>query len=233
MRQCTWCGHKGWFLSLSRDRLCQKCETTVWSRIVGAMRALNETLAGLKQSRDIEMRLQRSQDAIRNLRELVPFFEKGLVTLKPSPQEWVARIYVTERAFVREHIERMLNAVGEEDETANGEFVPRVTQLNRVIETIEKYRVHLGEGNATLLRKQVEHQLSRFLLASAEKDKSKGNRERALDQYIEALDMMRTDLGEDADQQQRIENIKDRIRDLGGRVPKRWDEAERLDRMVD
>ncbi|MEZ4702328.1 MAG: hypothetical protein R2834_18495 [Rhodothermales bacterium] len=187
----------------------------------------------MRRSRDVDVRLARSQEAIRNLRELVPYFEKGLLSLKPSPQEWVARIYVTERKFVREYIEGLLRSVGADAGDGISDKPPKVEQLNRIIEAIEKYRVQLGEANAMLLRKRVEHNLSGFLLESAERDTSKGNRERALDQYIEALDMMRTDIGDDPDQKNRIENIKTRIRDLGGKVPKRWEEAERLDRLVD
>jgi hypothetical protein len=226
MRQCTWCGNKGWFLSLSREGLCQKCDGTVKVRIVTSMRALNEHLAAMRRSRDLDVRLTRSQDAIRHLRELIPFYEKGLLSLNPSPQEWVARMYVTERKFAQEYIEGMLKAVGTDAGDPGSDRPPKVEQLNRVIEAIETYRVQLGEANAQMLRQRVEQSLSGFLLESAEKDSTKGHRERALDQYIEALDMMRADKDLHADQRKRIESIKTRIRDLGGHVPKRWEEVE-------
>ncbi len=180
----------------------------------------------MRRSRDLDVRLARSQDAIRHLRELVPFYEKGLLSLKPSPQEWVARMYVTERTFAREYVEGLLNAVGTDAYENGGDRPPKVEQLNRVIEAIETYRVQLGEVNALMLRQKVEQSLSGFLLESAEKDSTKGQRERALDQYIEALDMMRSDKAQNADQQRRIESIKTRIRDLGGHVPKRWEEVK-------
>lgn len=190
------------------------------------MRALNEDLAVMRRSRDLDVRLARGQDAIRHLRELVPFYEKGLLSLKPSPQEWVARMYVTERTFAREYVEGLLNAVGTDAYENGGDRPPKVEQLNRVIEAIETYRVQLGEVNALMLRQKVEQSLSGFLLESAEKDSTKGQRERALDQYIEALDMMRSDKAQNADQQRRIDSIKTRIRDLGGHVPKRWEEVK-------
>ena len=69
--------------------------------------------------------------------------------------------------------------------------------------------------------KRIERLRGQKRAEEASKSSDYGNRQRALDQYIEALDMLKADdSGSEADTA-RIEDIKERIRELGGDVAER------------
>jgi hypothetical protein len=225
MRKCKWCGKSGWFLNISKEGLCQKCDPEVKARIMYASRIMNESLVMMRRAKNIETQLSRGQLAIEQLQEIIPYHNKGLVILRPSPQEMVARIHHQGRSIVNRHIEHLYKSALQEIQQTD-DPATRVRLLDIVLAEIEKYDVQLGQSNTQNWRKKVESDKASLLVEKAEKDIGKGRR-LAIDQYIEALDMLRTDDSTDPHNKRRIDKIKKRIRDLGGEVPQRWEASDK------
>ena len=230
MRECKWCGKSGWFLTVSRKGLCQKCEAEVRVRVTDTTRMLNESLMLLRRAGDVDSRIEKGDQSILALQELLPFYDKGLVALKPSPQEWVARIFHQQRRIVDQHIKNLLqDVIAAENKASNKES--RVQRLNHVLEVVDQYQARLGEAKTVDWKKRIEAYMGTILLKKAETDIEEGRREHAIDQYLEALDILRADDTGDPEKKHRIEQIKSRIRALGGEVPSKWETSQGGDGM--
>lgn len=224
VRKCKWCGNSGWLLKISKESLCQKCETEVKMRVLHATRVLNENLNLMRRAKEIDTRLAKGQMAIKQLQELVPYYQKGLVKLDPSPQELVARIYMAERNITNEHIESLFKVAAAQAKKASSSAA-RGQYLTELVEAVDKYKAQLGKSNEMRWRKRLEADRGKLLVENAGKDAGSGKRDMAIDQYIEALDMLRADDNGDPANKNRIEQIKKRINDLGGKVPDNWEKA--------
>lgn len=193
-------------------------------RVLHATRVLNENLNLMRRAKEIDTRLAKGQLAIKQLQDLIPYYEKGLVNLKPSPQELVARIYMAERNITHQHIEGLFSVAAAQvkkapSTDAKGQY------LTQLVEAIDKYKSQLGKTNEIRWRKRLEKDRGKLLVERAKNDEGVGRRDKAIDQYIEALDMLRADDNGDPGHQNRIEQIKKRIRELGGKVPDSWENA--------
>ena len=78
--------------------------------VLHATRMLNENLNLMRRAKEIDTRLAKGQQAVKQLRELMPYYEKGLVNLDPAPQELVARIYMAERNITHQYIDQLFNS---------------------------------------------------------------------------------------------------------------------------
>ena len=215
MRKCKWCGKSGWFLSLSKEGFCQSCESNVRTEIVQATQSLNESLTLMRRSKDVDLRLNKSQVAIQKLRELVPFYERGLVSLRPSPQEWVAHIYQAVREIVNKHVSNSLESATKQARLLR-EPTEKVKLLTEVLDVVTKYEIQLGKVNTLRWKKRIESEIG-YLLNSNEVERGESkDTERTLSHYHETLAILQADFNGDPDQAHQIEKIKKLIKDLGG-----------------
>ncbi len=141
----------------------------------------------------------------------------------------VARIHHDERLIVRKHIEDQYKAAILKVRQVRDPAV-RVSYLDQVLSEIGKYHEQLGQALAMKWQKKVETDKASLLVQKAEKDVAKRPRA-AIDQYIEALDMLRVGESGNTEHQHKIEEIKKRIRDLGGEVPLRWESSGKKNGM--
>lgn len=193
-------------------------------RVLHATRVLNENLNLMRRAKEIDTRLSKGQLAIKQLQELVPYYQKGLVKLNPSPQELVARIYMAERDITNEHIESLFKIAATQAKKASS-TAAKGQYLTELVEAVDKYKGQLGKTYEIRWRKRLEKDRGKLLVENAGKDAGSGKRDMAIDQYIEALDMLRADDNGDPANKNRIEQIKKRISDLGGKVPDNWEKV--------
>lgn len=218
MRTCQWCSKSGWFLKLTKDGLCPTCEADVKSRIIHATQVLNESMRLLKKSKDLDLRLSKSKVAIEKLRDLLPYFQKGLVRLKPSPQEWVMRIHSEQRKIVNQHIGTLMN-----DSIKRAQQSTNAAQRSAVFEVVQdgihKYSEYLGKANAKRWQSKIEVEQGYLVKDLENSAKKKSERDIALDQYRETLAMMRAEFAGSREQVLEIRRIEKLITDLGGQLP--------------
>ena len=197
-------------------------------RILHATRALNENLSLMRHAKEIDTRLAKGQLAIKQLQDLIPYYERGLVQLKPSPQELVIRIHNAERNITHQYIDQLFRSAAEQAKKATSTSV-RNQFLQQVFEAVEKYKTQLGKTNEMRWRKRLEKNRGNLLVESAGKDAGKGRRKLAIDQYIEALGMLRADDTGDPEHKKRIEQVKKHIRELGGKIPESWKKTKPIE----
>ena len=216
MRTCKWCGKSGWFLSLSKDGFCQSCESTVKSNVIQATQILNQSLALMKRGKGLDFRLSKAALAIEKLRELLPFYNKKLLRLSPSPQEWVAHIHSEQRKMVVQHVSTLFNQAKKEA-LRTVDATQRTNAFESVLAALSKYEGHLGKANTQQWQSRVESELEHLTrdVENAEK-KEKG---RAMNQYLETLDILRSEYTGEREQALEIQRVEKLIRDLGGKVP--------------
>ena len=218
MRTCKWCGKSGWFLSLSKDGYCQSCEADVKSNIIHATQVLNECMRLMKRAKDLDLRLAKAKLAIEKLRELLPYYQKGLVQLKPSPQEWVTRIHSEERKMANQHVAALLSdAIKRAQQSSHAN--QRTGVFDIVEEHIQKYKEHLGKVNIARWLSKIESEKAYLVKDLENASKKKSEREVALDQYKETLAMMKAEFAGSREQVNEIRRIEKLITGLGGQLP--------------
>ncbi len=194
------------------------------------MQVLNESIVQMRQSKNLDQRLASSQLAVQKIRELVPFHEKGLVTLTPTPQEWFLHIHRAERNMVNAYIEKIFEEALVVEPTLDNSG-RQITLMNQVALAIEKYEAHLGKSLTLLWKRKIDAQLAAEAAspvdaavdaavdASDEQSARQKEKDRAIDQYLEALDILRSDGTANPEYENQVKTIEKRIRDLGGTMP--------------
>lgn len=188
------------------------------SNIIHATQVLNECLRLMKKAKDLDLRLSKAKLAIQKLRELLPYYEKGLVRLKPSPQEWVTRIHSEERKITNQHVNVLLKeAIRHAKQAPNAS--QRSIAFQKVEEAVSKYGDHLGRANKARWQSRIESETG-FLLKDLESaGKRTTERDVALAQYIETLTMLRSEFTGSPDEIKELKRIEKLITDLGGQLP--------------
>ena len=177
----------------------------------------------MKQAGDLDQRLAKGQTAIEKLRELVPFYEKGLVKLNPSPQEWVAHIYGAIRDMTNKHISTLLETAIREAQRVRSP-VEKSKRLTSVLDSIIQYEVHLGKTNVARWRRRVESEMG-YLIAESDRAAER-DAKRTIGQYVEMLDILQAEDQGDPEVLVQIEKYKKLITDLGGELPPAKDPAD-------
>lgn len=218
MRKCTWCGKSGWFLSVSQDGFCQSCKSTVKNNIIQATQVLNQSLSLMKRAKELDFRLSKAEQAIEKLRELLPYYEKKLLRLNPSPQEWVAHIHSEMRKMVTAHVLALFEtAIREAQQTLNAS--QRAQVFDKVSEAINMYEGHLSKANARQWRERVATEKELLINHIETISNKKGGKDRALGQYLETLAMLRAEYRGEPDQAREIKRVEQLIIKMGGEVP--------------
>lgn len=186
---------------------------------------LNENLNLMRYAKGIDEKLARGKNAIAQLQRLIPYYEKGLVRLNPAPQELALRIHMARRNIVDQYMQQLYSMAEQKVEEAGQQEKSQSHQLSQVYDALERYKEQMGKQNEIRWRKKLESGKSVLLVKDAQKDEKKGQSQNAIDHYLEALDMLRADDTGAPEQQTKIDEVKRRIRDLGGTIPESWEDS--------
>ncbi|MBT6994786.1 MAG: hypothetical protein HN952_07540 [Candidatus Cloacimonetes bacterium] len=89
MPKCKFCGKKGFFLSLSSNDLCNKCNPIVVSKITGSARIIQDCLNLVDDSKKLDVRLGRRKLLLEHAEILLEFENKNINTIEPLPSELI------------------------------------------------------------------------------------------------------------------------------------------------
>ena len=188
------------------------------SNVIHATQVLNECLRLMKRAKDLDMRLAKAKVAIEKLRELLPYYQKGLVRLNPSPQEWVTRIHSEERKMANQHVGSLMkDAIRRAQQATNADH--RAAVFEPVEEAIQKYSDHLGKANKVRWLSRIETEMGYLIKDLENAALKKSERDVALDQYKETLAMIKSEFSGTREQVMEIKRIEKLIKDLGGGLP--------------
>ncbi len=234
MGKCKWCGKTGLFLKVSSNGLCNNCEGPVALDIQQRARIAGESLKLVQESKNLEIRLSRLKEMLKHLYVLTKYEEKGIPTIDPLPSVIYKEFYYKNDQIVIEHIETEVEKARKKNETA-ATVKTKKGNIIKVIQKIEDYREKMDKSeklNGIINKLKTEaHDIEvAGYLEEADKAAFKGKKPKALDNYYEALYLLRTDDIDDEKQEKQIKEIEKKIVALGGKIPEKI--VDRVDESI-
>lgn len=220
MSVCKWCRRSGWFLSVTSDGLCKKCEPAVVLAVQSRHRIINDSTKIIDESKNVSTRVKRCDLVLDLLGELVKYEERGIPTIQPPPGAFIRKVQVTRDEVISEGLESEVEKAKAKADLASG-TKSKIGHLSKALLKIQEYEGQIGTPKLLDdLRKSVallihQTQLNGFL-DEARKAEFKGQRKKALDQFQEALYFLKTDDIDDSLQGAHIAEIEAKIAELGG-----------------
>lgn len=218
MAQCKMCGQKGFFLVVSANGLCNSCEPIVVMDVEQRGRIINDCVELVTESKNMKTRLSRCDLLVEHAQALLEYEQKGIPTISPPPSE-----LLTEYTPMRNQI--VLEGVTAEVEKALAKAeiaATSRTSINEANKALLKIRDGKQELHDQTKLDQLEARVRRFLhqtqlnayLEAARKAEFKGQKKKALDQYLEALYFLRNDEIDDSLQAEKISELEAKISEL-------------------
>ena len=220
---CKHCGKSGWLVRVSNNGLCKTCEFTVNSEVAERVRVINSSQDAIEKSKKLDTQLSRYDFMIDQLSELKKYEDRGISTTTPAPSELTRTFREKKDTIAVETLQSEFQRAQEKARTA-ATARSRTTPLTKMLLRVQDYRNQvsspevLSELEATVSSLIHKTQLD-GLLEAAKKAEFKGQKKKALDQYLEALYFLRTDDINDSLQQDNLKAIKSKIVELGGELP--------------
>jgi hypothetical protein len=223
MATCKLCHENGWLLSVNADRLCKVCATVFYQELGERMRIIKSSQDVISKSSNLDTILSRLDLCISHFKELGKYSSLGIPTVRPPPTEAIV-IYEGEKSKIATDLlnKKFLAA---RDKSHNSKTLSgKIGPLNKVLEAITKYQLELDdvtelERLEVTVRHEVANVIARHYMEEANKADFKGQKKKAIDQYLEALYAMLNDPIPDEIQKGDIELAKRKIVELGGTVP--------------
>jgi len=218
MAQCKLCDRSGWFLSLSSNALCQRCEPFFQLDLHQRVRIIQDSQEIIKASRNLDTKLSRFQVAIDHLAALREYERHGIETVQPEPSEAI-RNYVHRRTEeIADHAK-----LAHDDAVAKADLAvssrSKVTALSKgllKLRDLTQYAPDSIKGlNQDLLQRIAKTTMTDYL-EKARKAEFKGQQKKALEQYYEALYFLKHDEVDDSLQMEHITVLEQKIVELGG-----------------
>ena len=197
MARCTFCGRWGLPFSRNKDGLCGDCAISMASQRQRLLHAIMTPADLLSSSRSFRGRLFQCDVIIEHARALLEYEKKGIAVMTPLPSEIVEKY-----ANVRKQV--LANGVKEEVETflqKARQTLPsqsRVAIADEALLKIYEARKELGRTpQLDALEKEVSLFVNRSQfdshLETARNAELKGEKNKALDHYLKALELLRRD----------------------------------------
>ncbi len=218
MAQCKMCGKSGWLLSVSNEGLCGTCYAVYINDIRQHPRVIQDCINLVADSKKLDTRLSRCDLLVERARVLLQYEEIGIETIKPSPSELISNYTSARNEIIIETVKANVEkCLGKAEVAATARTA--VTQANNALFKITEAREDFGNyPEFDKLEERVkcfshETQLNEFI-EKAKKAEFKGNKKKALDQYQEALYFLKTDEIDDSMQDEHIQEIEAKIKEL-------------------
>ncbi len=221
MAQCIWCGKKGLFLSIDRNKLCRNCQATISFDFQQRLRIIEDSQKLIEKSKNFNTRIGRIDTLLEHVQALKKYEDKNITTLTPPPSE-IERACLEFRGElifenIVEEIDKIMNKakLGLSPKTKMGEANKALIKINeRRREIQEKDKINMIEEKEKEIKTFIhETQLNEFI-EEAKKAEFKGKKAKALDKYQEALYFLQNDEIDDSLQKEKIAEIKAKISEL-------------------
>jgi len=220
MGQCKWCNRSGWFLSLNSSGLCNNCSPLVNLEASQRIRIINDSLKILSESKNLDTKLSRLNVLLEHANALLKYEQRGIPISDPLPSYFISKFGNMCDQIIADSLKDEVNMASSKAAVAVS-TTTKVNMLSKVLLKIREYKAR--SSNPSLLdqlERQVQTEIQRYqldgYLDSAKKAEFKGQKKKALDQYYEALYLLRHDEVDDSLQKGQITFIENKISELGG-----------------
>lgn len=218
MAQCKLCERSGWFLSLSNNALCQRCEPLFQIDLHQRVRIVQDSQKIVHTSRSLDTKISRIQLAIDHLLALEEYERRGIETIQPPPSEAIANYTRRRHEEVANHAKLFCDEAMANADTA-ATIRAKITALTKGLLKIRQLARHTPVNTAMLEHRILDRIASETMteyLEKARKAEFKGDKKKALEQYYEALYFLKHDEVDDRLQDQHIKQLEEKILGLGG-----------------
>ncbi len=220
MGRCLLCGNRKLFVALNRDRLCRVCSVIVAGDRQQLLLALKDPGHLLHTPKKFETRLSQCDIIIAHARALLEYEKRGIRTMTPLPSEIIEKYQEVRKRIVSDGVRE---EVGILLEKASQAPTPQasVALADEALLKICEARKKVGQDQQL---DDLERQASQFIqrtqldicLDAARIAESRGEKKKALDHYLKALDFLRGAEGDDSLFQKSAAAIKNKIAQLRG-----------------
>lgn len=218
MAECKLCDRSGWFLSLSHNALCQRCEPFFQLDFRQRVRIIQDSQEIIKASRNLDTKLSRIQLAIDHLTALQKYEQLGIETIQPEPSEAIRNYVRRRKEEIADHAK-----LAHDDAVAKADLAvssrSKITALSKGFLKLRDLAQHAPDNIKGLeqdLVQRIAQTTMTDYLEKARKAEFKGQKQKALEQYYEALYFLKHDDVDDSLQTEHITLLERKIVELGG-----------------
>ena len=222
MAQCKWCDRSGWFLSVTSQGVCKNCAPVIAIDAESRARVLKESAEIIRSSKKPETRLSRCDLIIKYASALERYERRGITVLETPPSTIISRFKNVREQILAEAAQSTADAARAKASVAST-VKSKVGILSKALLAIREYAAKserpdgLAQIEGAISRETHLAQLLGYL-DEAKKAEFKGQKKKALDQYYEALYLLRHDDVDDSLQRDQIGVIEAKIFEFGGKL---------------
>lgn len=218
MAECKWCGKKGIFVKVNSDGLCEICANSIYLDIKQNIKIIQESLDIIDKSKNIDTIISRYNLIIERAISLKKYEEKEIKTISPKPSELIEKIKRIKENLIIDNFKNSLKEIEEKDEI----LLPVKNKINEAKKLLEKLYEFKKELTNLDIIKDIETKIKMFIIDlqlkkyydEARKYEFIGNKKKAIEKYKELLYVLKTDNIDDQLQQDKINEIENKILEL-------------------
>ncbi len=218
MATCKHCDRKGWFLKLDNNGLCTACQPIVIPDVIARHKAIQRSLEPANRAAGLKTRVGKCDIIVEHAKALLRYERKGINTTSPLPSEFITEYQQVRRAHIREAARSVSEIAKAKADVASSHKtkanalaagLAKIHEMGTTFDTMDEIRPLLGELSSMIHKTRLDG-----FLHSAAKAEFKKNRQKALDQYQEALYFVRNDDVPDEEQKDEIQFLEAKIAEL-------------------
>jgi hypothetical protein len=218
MGECRLCGNKGIFLNISQNGLCRTCDAKVVFIVQQKSKIVSDCIRLVNESKNLDTRMSRLALMIKHLDAIEEYEKKGIPTITPLASELKMKYLAMHDVLIEETIRKQFNEIptrvesGQSLTTINNAIVKILLTINSQKQYLLD-NAYLNKLESDVLSYQNKIKANKFI-DNAKKAEFKGEKKKAIDQYQEALFLLKNDRIEDAAQKEEIDQITKKLEEL-------------------
>lgn len=218
MATCPYCNKSSWFLSLTKDGVCKDCLPIVALNVSSLANVITSSEEVIESSKNISTKLSRCQVILKRLEDLAPYESKGITTISPPPSALIQIYKKKYDQIILDEIKDKLEEAEQKSQVATS-YKTKEAFYQKVISKIYELKGDLTDksllDNFELKTKIAINRIKlEGFVDEAKKAEFKGRKKKALDQYLEALYLVRNDQFDDKKQANIIAFLEKKIKEL-------------------
>jgi hypothetical protein len=209
-------------LSVDSYGLCSNCRPAVVLEVQSRTRIINDCIKLVENSANVDIQYSRAKLLIEQARELEKYEKLGIMIMEPTPSQFVQKYSNVIKKKVIEGLKAEYANV-----LSKAEVMPTVkARINVLSKMLLRIREYKGKIDSSTMLDSLEQQIATEIsktqlngyLEEAKKNEFKGQKKKALDKYYEALYLLKHDDVDDSLQQDNIQFLESKIKELGGLI---------------
>ncbi len=221
MASCKWCKKSGVFVKVDYRGLCKSCSAEVSFELQQRARVIDSSLKIVNDGKVFKTRWERCELVLEHARQLQRYEQMDISVSEPSPSTVISNLEEVQEEILTEQIELILKDSISKAKLAKTDS-SITSAINMGITKLEKLSDIVGDEDSVFQAMDTLNEQSKKILYSsfiekAKKFEFKEQYSKALDQYYEALYVLKTDDVNDAKQVAEIEELEQKIQELKSR----------------